>query len=126
MLGRRGDSQVERSATLTLEGVETILRKCSTSTEENEVVRKARPLQVSLANQEAKYDLIAQEVESAEYRRGMSSTYTTRAHIRGMVLHMLRGPRACTNGAMIHKAAMRMDGRGRGTNGAYQQVLMHA
>ena len=37
--------------TITSEGVETIQRKCSTSTKENEVVWKARPLQVSLANQ---------------------------------------------------------------------------
>ena len=50
--GRRGGSQDKRSATLTSEGVETIQRKCSTSTEENEVVWMARPLQVSLANQE--------------------------------------------------------------------------
>ena len=88
MLRQREDSQVERSATLTSEGVETIQRKCSTSTEENEVVWKARPLQVSLANQEVKYDLIAQEVKSTEYRRRASSTYTKRTRIRGMVLHM--------------------------------------
>ena len=74
--------------TITLGGVETIQRKCSTSTEENEVVWKARPLQVSLANQEVECDLIAQEVESAEYRRRVSSTYTTRTHTRGVVLHM--------------------------------------
>ena len=68
--------------------METIQRKCSTSTEENEVVWKARPLQVSLANQEVEYDLIAQEVESAEYRGRVSSTYTTRTRTRGVVLHM--------------------------------------
>jgi hypothetical protein len=45
-------SQDERSATITSGGVETIQRKCSTSTEENKVVWKVRPLQVSLANQE--------------------------------------------------------------------------
>ena len=73
---------------ITSGGVETIQRKCSTSTEENKVVWKARPLQVSLANQEVEYDLIAQEVESAVYRRRMSSTYTTRTRTRGMVLHM--------------------------------------
>ena len=33
------------------------------------MVWEERPLQVSLANQEVEYDLIAQEVESAEYRR---------------------------------------------------------
>ena len=109
-----------------MEGVETIQRKCSTSTEENEVVWKARPLQVSLANQEMKYNLIAQEVESAEYRRRMSSTYTTRMRIRGVVLHLLGGRVACTNGAMIHKAAMRRGGHRQGTKGAHQQALMHA
>ena len=40
LLRRRGGSQDKRSATLTLEGVETIQKKCSTSTEENEVVWK--------------------------------------------------------------------------------------
>ena len=52
LLRWRGGSQDKRSATLTSEGVETIQRKCSTSTEENEVAWMARPLQVSLANQE--------------------------------------------------------------------------
>ena len=111
---------------LTLEGVETVQRKCSTSTEENVVVWKERPLQVSLANQEVKYDLIAQEVESTEYKRGVSSTYTMRTHTRGMVLHMLGGQEACTEGAMIHKAAARRYGHKGGTKGAHQQVLMHA
>ena len=83
-------------------------------------------MQVSLANQEAEYYLIAQEVESAEYRRRVSNTYTTKTRTRGMVLHMLGGLIACTNGAMIHKAAMRRDGHRRGTKGAHQQVLMHA
>ena len=106
--------------------METIQKECSTSTEENEVVWKARPLQVSLANQEVKYYLIAQEVESAEYRRGVSSTYTTRACTRGMVLHMLGGRETCTEGAMIHKATVRRCRHKGGTEGAYQQVLMHA
>ena len=126
MLRQRGDSQDERSATITSGGVETIQRKCSTSTEENEVVWKARPLQVSLANQEVKYDLIAQEVESAEYRRRVSSTYTTRTRTRGVVLHMLEGQEACVEGAMIHKAAVRRYGHKGGIGGALQQVLMHA
>ena len=43
------------------------------------------------------YCLIAQEVESTEYRRGLSSTYTTRARTRGVVLHMLGGWRERTN-----------------------------
>ena len=66
------------------------------------------------------YYLIAQEVKSAEYRRGLSSTYTTRTRTRGVVLHMLEGQVACTNGAMIHKAAVRRDGHRRGTKGAHQ------
>ena len=90
------------------------------------MVWKARPLQVSLANQEVKYNLIAQEVESAEYRRRVSSTYTTRAHTRGVVLHMLGGQEVCTEGAMIHKATVRRYGHKEGTKGAHQQVLMHA
>ena len=83
-------------------------------------------MQVSLANQEAKYDLIAQEVESGEYRRRASSTYTTRVRTRGVVLHMLGSQEACTEGAMIHKAAVRRCGHKEGMKGAYQQVLMHA
>ena len=118
--------QDERSAILASEGVETIQRKCSTSTKENEVVWKARPLQVSLANQEVKYNLIAQEVESTEYRRRLSSTYTTRTRTRGVVLHRLRGWIVRTNGAMIHKATVRRKGHRRGARSAHQQVLMHA
>ena len=83
-------------------------------------------MQATLANQEVEYNLIAQEVESAEYRRRVSSTYTTRTHTRGVVLHMLGGQVACTEGAVIHKAAMRRDRHRRGTKGAHQQVLMHA
>ena len=56
------------------------------------------------------YYLIAQEVESTEYKRRMSSTYTRRTRIRGVVLHMLGGQEACTEGAMIHKAAVRRCG----------------
>ena len=89
------------------------------------MVWKARPLQVSLANQEVECYLIAQEVESAEYRRKVSSTYTMRARTRGVVLHMLGGQEASTEGAMIHNAAVRRYGRKRGTKGAHQQVLMH-
>ena len=73
---------------------------------------------MSLANQEAECYLIAQEVESAEYKRGVSSTYTTRSCIRGVVLHMLGGQEACTEGAMIHKAAARKYGHKGGTEGA--------
>ena len=35
-----------------------------------------------------------------------------------MVLHMLGGQEACTEGAMIHKAAVRRYGHKRGTKGA--------
>jgi hypothetical protein len=76
-------------------------------------------LQVSLANQRVEYNLIAQEVESAEYRGRLSSTYTTRTCIRGVVLHMLRDPVACTDSAMIHKVAARMSRHGRGTKSAH-------
>ena len=62
--------------------------------------------------------MIAQEVESAEYRRRVSSTYTMRMSTRGVVLHMLGGQEACTEGAMIHKAAMRRYGHRGGTKGA--------
>ena len=70
--------------------------------------------------------LIAQEVESTEYRRGVSSTYTTRVRTRGVVLHMLGGREACTEGAMIHKVAVKKYGHERCTEGAHQQILMHA
>ena len=83
-------------------------------------------MQVSLANQGVEYDLIAQEVESAEYRRRVSSTYTTRTCTRGVVLHMLGGQVACTEGAMIHKAATRRGRHRRDMKGAHQQALMHA
>ena len=83
-------------------------------------------MQATLANQGVEYNLIAQEVKSAEYRRRVSSTYTTRARTRDMVLHMLEGRVVCTNGAMIHKAATRRGGHRRGTKGAHQQALMHA
>ena len=106
--------------------VKTIQTKCFTFTEEMRSGLEVQPLQVTLANQEVEYYLIAQEVESAEYRRRVSSTYTTRMRTRGMVLHMLGGSVACTNGAMIHKAAMRRDRYRRGMKGAHQQVLMHA
>ena len=72
------------------------------------------------------YNMIAQEVESTEYRRRVSSTYTTRVCTRGVVLHMLEGLVACTNGAMIHKVMARRCGHKGGTKGAHQQVLMHA
>ena len=49
--------------------------------------------------------MIAQEVESTVQGQKASSTYTTEAGIRGMVVHMLEGRRACTNGAIIHKVA---------------------
>ena len=76
-------------------------------------------------SQEVEYYLIAQEVKSGEYRRKMSSTYTTKTHTRGMVIHMLEGPVVCTQGAMIHKVAMRRYGCEGDTMGAHQQVLMH-
>ena len=67
--------------------------------------------------------LIAQEVESGEYREKASSTYTTRARTRGVVLHMLGGPEVCTEGAVIHKATARRCRHNRGTEGAHQWAL---
>ena len=70
--------------------------------------------------------MIAQEVESAEYKRGVSSICTTGARTKGVVLHMLGGWEACTGGAMIHKVVVRKCGHERCTEGAHQQALMHA
>ena len=99
--------------------------KCFTFTEEMRSGLEVKPLQATLVNQGVEYDLIAQEVESAEYRGRMSSTYTTRMRTRGMVLHMLGGLVACTKGAVIHKGTMRRCGHKGGTEGAHQRVLMH-
>ena len=68
--------------------------------------------------------MIAQEVESGEYRRRMSSTYTTKTRTRGMVLHMSGGRESCMKGAMIHKVAVRKGGHERCTEGAHRQALM--
>ena len=83
-------------------------------------------MQATLANQGVEYDLIAQEVESTVQGRTLSSTYTTKAGIRGMVVHMWKGPKACTDGALIHKVAVRRCGYKGCTEAMYQQVLMHA
>ena len=69
--------------------------------------------------------MITQEVESTIQGRKVSSTYTSEAGIRGMVIHMLKGQIACTNGAMIHKVVMQRCGHRGGTEGVHQQVLMH-
>jgi hypothetical protein len=74
---KRG-SQGERRVTITSGKVKTIQTKCFTFTEEKRSGLEVRPLQATLANQEVEYNLIAQEVKSAEYRRRVSSTYTTR------------------------------------------------
>ena len=50
--------------------------------------------------------LIAQEVESTVQGRKASSTYTTEAGIRGMIIHMLGGKETCTKGAIIQKVAI--------------------
>ena len=88
LLGRRGDSQVEREATITSGKVKIIQTKCFTFTEEKQSGLEVRPLQATLVNQGVEYDLIAQEVESAVQGRISSSTYTTEAGIRGVVVHM--------------------------------------
>ena len=62
--------------------------KCFTFTKEMRSGLEVQPLQVTLANQGVEYDLIAQEVKSAVQGRISSSTYTTEAGIRGVVIHM--------------------------------------
>ena len=106
--------------------MKTTQTRCFTFTEEMRSGLEVKHLQATLANQGVEYNLIAQEVESAEYRRRKSSTYTTRTRTRGMVLHMLGGLVACTKGAVIHRVATRRCGHKGGTEGAHQQVLMHA
>ena len=54
-------------------------------------------------SQEEECYLIAQEVKSTVQGQKASSTYTTEAGIRGVVVHMLKGKRVCIVGAMIHK-----------------------
>ena len=71
-------------------------------------------------SQEVEYYLIAQEVKSTEYKRGMSSTYTIKTSIRGMVIHMLGGREMCTVSAVIHKTNAQL----RGCRGAHQGMLM--
>ena len=62
--------------------------KCFTFTKEMRSGLEVQPLQATLANQGEEYNLIAQEVESAVQGRTSSSTYTTEAGIRGVVIHM--------------------------------------
>jgi hypothetical protein len=73
---------------ITLGKVKTIQTKCFTFTKEIRSGLEVEPLQVTLANQEVEYDLIAQEVESTVPGRTSSSTYTSETGIRGMVVHM--------------------------------------
>ena len=73
---------------ITLEKVKTIQTKCFAFTEEMRSGLEVEPLQATLANQEVEYYLIAQEVKSTVQGRTSSSTYTTEAGIRGMVVHM--------------------------------------
>ena len=68
--------------------VRTIQMKCFTFTEEMQSGLEVEPLQATLANQGVEYDLIAQEVKSTVRGRTSSSTYTTEADIRGVVVHM--------------------------------------
>ena len=83
-------------------------------------------MQATLANQGVEYNLIAQEVESTVQGRTSSSTYTTEAGIRGVVVHMWKGPKVCTDGALIHKVVVRRCRYQGCTEVMYQQVLMHA
>ena len=112
--------------TITSGKVKTIQTKCFTFTKEMRSGLESVTFAGVTSEPRSEYDLIAQEGESAEYRRRMSSTYTKGTRIRGVVLHMVGGQEACTNGAVIHKSAMRRYGHKEGTEGAHQQVLMHA
>ena len=56
---------------ITSEKVKTVQTKCFTFTEEMRSGLEAQPLQATLVNQGVEYDLIAQEVKSAEYRRSV-------------------------------------------------------
>ena len=111
---------------ITLERVKTIWMKCFTFTEEMRSSLKVVTFAGVTSEPGGECYLIAQEVESAKYRRRMSSTYTTRTRTRGMVLHMLGGLVVCTKGAVIHKGTMRRCRHKGGTEGAHQQVPMHA
>jgi hypothetical protein len=62
--------------------------KCFTFTKEMQSGLEVQPLQATLVNQGEEYNLIAQEVKSAVQGRTSSSTYTTEAGIRGVVIHM--------------------------------------
>ena len=67
--------------------VETIQKKCSTFTKE----KRSGSRVISADNTHepgGECYLIAQEVESTVQGRTSSSTYTTEAGIRGMVVHM--------------------------------------
>ena len=119
LLRQRGDLQVERGATITSEKVKTIQTKCFTFTEEMRSGLGGETFTGVTSEPGSEYDLIAQEVESAEYRKRVSSTYTMRARTRGVILHMLGGQEACTEGAVIHKAAVRRYGHKGAHQGAH-------
>ena len=52
----------------------------------------------------------------------ITSIYTIKTSIRGMVIHMLGGREMCTVGAVIHKTNAQL----RGCRGAHQGMLMCA
>ena len=74
--------------TITLGKVKTIQTKCFAFTEEIRSGLGGETFAGVTSEPGSEYDLIAQEVKSAEYRRRVSSTYTTRTRTRGVVLHM--------------------------------------
>ena len=91
MLGQRGGSQDERSATITSGKVEIIQKKCSTFTEEK---RSGSRVIFADNTHEPGGGMLLDCSRSRVWRiqEEMSSTYTTRTHTRGVVLHMFRRP----------------------------------
>ena len=91
------------NAMVTLREVETTQKRSSTSIEERQ-----SGLRVIFADNTHKLGggilLDCSRSQVCRIQKEMSSTYTTKTHIRGMVIHMLRGRKMCTDGAMIHKA----------------------
>ena len=75
-------------ATITSGKVKTIQTKCFTFTKEMQSSLEVGTFAGVTSKPGGECNLIAQEVESAEYRRRVSSTYATRTRTRGVVLHM--------------------------------------
>ena len=96
------DSQEEGKATVTLREGETTQKRSLTSIEE----RQSGSRVISTDNTHKPGGGMLLDCSRSHVWRiqeGMSSTYTTKQCTRGVVVHMLKVPIACTKGAMIHK-----------------------